>query len=78
MSIDSCPPRATVRASASSRSIVAALTVDSCRRNPSSIRSRPCRSSAGTSTGNNGFSRFEQIRSAASHTTVSAAANLAP
>jgi hypothetical protein len=60
------------RTSESKRSIVAGLMVSNSARIVSSIASWPCRSTAGNSTGMIGFSRFEQSRSEASHSTINA------
>jgi hypothetical protein len=53
------------------------LMVSSELRSSSEIARRPWRSSAGSKTGTSGLRRFEQIRSEASHNTISAARTLA-
>jgi hypothetical protein len=60
------------RTGLSTRSIVAALIVSSRARTSASSARCPCRSIAASSIGISGFSRLPQIRSDASHSTISA------
>jgi hypothetical protein len=72
------PPRAASRTSDSNRSIVAGLTSSSSARVSSLIATRPWRSNAGSRTGASGLSRFEQIRSEASHSAIKASRTSVP